>query len=1167
MNWNFSAWAIRNPVPPILLFVCLIALGLYSFARLPITMMPNIDLPLISVTITDSGSAPSELETQVTKPVEDALAGISGVRHITSTITDGVSTTVVEFNLEVATDRALNDVKDAVAEIRSDLPGTIDEPVSRRIDVEGQAIITYAAASPAMTPEELSWFVDDKVIRDLQAVGGVGRVERMGGVKREIQVQIDPDRLMALGITAAQVNAALKSVNTDLSGGKGEVGGQTQAVRTLASARSLADLAATRLPLGDGRNIRLSDVGKVVDYWAEPKSFARLDGRPAVAFAIYRAKGASDASVSVGVGKVVDQLAKEYPDVSMKRIDDSTVQTYNSFENSMKTLIEGALLAVIVVLLFLRDIRATIISAIALPLSAIPTFFALDVLGFSLNMVSLLGITLVTGILVDDAIVEIENIVRHIRTGKKPYRAAVEAADEIGLAVIAISTTIIAIFSPVSFMGGIPGQYFRQFGLTVALAVFFSLLTARLITPMLAAYFMKTPYTGDGEDGRPVYRGFVRTALRRLIWFVPLGVGAYLGIGWLKDHGPLGERSGIFEGVDATVDFLTRSGGEMTALWVAVGVVFLAVFSAWLTRPHPEEHEGGPFVRAYAAFLKVTLWSPKVRLRGHVLSLPVMPVVTIVLCLATFVFAMGHAAKLPTELFEPGDQSRIVTSIELPPGSTLDDTQGVTDGISDRLHAFAEVKSVFVMGGTSPTGTLETRRAAVIVNLVPRADRSLTQKEMEYKVQEVLRGVPDIRFFFVNERGDRQATVGVLGKDGDAVARAAASLENDMRADPMFSNPSALSSFARPEIRVTPRPDIASDLGVSTDALSQTLRVATVGDVDANLAKFTDGDRQIPVRVQLDTAARGNIETLAALKIPTASGTAVPLAAVADIGFGQGPSTIDRYDRSRLVKVGTDMMPGFTSGQGLDRIAALPAVKGFPAGVSIQNTGDAEIQGEIFEAFAVAMISGLTIVFIVLILLFNSVFQPITILGSIPLSVGGVVVALMATGYAVSMPVIIGILMLMGIVTKNAIMLVDFAVERQKHGLAETEAIIDAGRKRARPIIMTTIAMVAGMYPAARGTGQGAEFMAPMAIAVIGGLLVSTVLSLVFIPSFYLMINRLNRAVAWLFGKLADPNASDEDEAHGEPPGPARPHLVTSSEPAGPRPKLLGPDGLPLAAE
>lgn len=1170
MNWNFSAWAIRNPVPPILLFVCLIALGLYSFSRLPITLMPNIDLPLISVTVTDSGSAPSELETQVTKPVEDALAGIAGVRHLHSTVTDGVSTTMAEFNLEVATDRALNDVKDAVAEIRDDLPGSINEPVVRRIDVEGQAIITYAASSPAMTPEELSWFVDDKVIRDLQTVTGVGRVERMGGVTREIQVQIDPDRLMALGITAAQINAALKSVNTDLSGGKGEVGGQTQAVRTLASARSLDDLAATRLPLGDGRDIRLSDVGKVVDRWAEPKSFARLDGRPSVAFAIYRAKGASDAAVSDSVHTVIDRIAKDYPDVSMTRIDDSTVQTYNSFENSMKTLIEGALLAVVVVLLFLRDIRATIISAIALPLSAIPTFFALDMLGFSLNMVSLLGITLVTGILVDDAIVEIENIVRHIRTGKKPYRASVEAADEIGLAVIAISTTIIAIFAPVSFMAGIPGQYFRQFGLTVAIAVFFSLLTARLITPMLAAYFMKTPYTGDGEDGRPVYRGFARTALRRIVWFIPVGMLAYLGVNWLHDNGPLGETSGIFEGVDHFVAFLTGSGAEMLVLWMIALVLFLAVFSAWLTRPHPEEHEGGPFVRAYVGFLKATLWSPRLRVRGRTLRVPVMPVVTISACLGIFLFAMGLAAQLPSELFPNEDQARIVTSVELPPGSTLDDTQVVTDTINERLGAFPEVKSVFVMGGTSPTGTLETRRAAVIVNLVPRTERERTQKQVQLDVQAVLNSVPDIRYFFVNERGDREATVGVLGKDGEAVAKAAAALENEMRTEPMFSNPSALSSFARPEIRVTPRRDIASDLGVSTDALSQTLRVATIGDTDSNLAKFTDGDRQIPVRVQLDTAARGNLETLAALRIPTATGTSVPLSAVADIGFGQGPSTIDRYDRERLVKVGTDMMPGFTSGQGLEKVNALPVVKEFPAGVRIQNTGDAEIQAEIFEAFAVAMISGLTIVFIVLILLFNSVFQPITILGSIPLSVGGVVAALMITGNAVSMPVIIGILMLMGIVTKNAIMLVDFAVERQKHGLSETEAIIDAGRKRARPIVMTTIAMVAGMYPAALGGGQGAEFMAPMAIAVIGGLLVSTVLSLVFIPSFYLMINKLNRAIGWVFGKLASPNESDEAEMQAEahaPPVPARPHLVTSSVQPGPRPKLLGPDGVPLAAE
>ncbi len=324
MNWNFSAWAIRNPVPPILMFVVLCALGVWSFLNLPITKFPNIDVPVISVTITDSGTAPSELETQITKKVEDSIAGLTGVKHITSTITDGQSVTAVEFRLEVNTDRALNDVKDAVAKVRGDLPSTIDEPIVQRVDVEGQAIITYAAASPAKTPEELSWFVDDVVIREVQGLKGVGRVERMGGVKREIQVRLDPDRLMALGITAARVNAQIRATSVDLSGGKGEVGGQNQAIRTLASARSIEDLAATRISLGNGRDVRLSELGTVEDRWEEPKSYARLDGRPVVAFAIYRAKGASDASVSDVVRTKVDELGKTYPDVSMSRIDDAS---------------------------------------------------------------------------------------------------------------------------------------------------------------------------------------------------------------------------------------------------------------------------------------------------------------------------------------------------------------------------------------------------------------------------------------------------------------------------------------------------------------------------------------------------------------------------------------------------------------------------------------------------------------------------------------------------------------------------------------------------------------------------------------------------------------------------------------------------------------------------
>ncbi|WP_165644901.1 efflux RND transporter permease subunit, partial [Oharaeibacter diazotrophicus] len=1135
MNWNFSAWAIRNPVPPILLFVVLMAMGVWSFLNLPITKFPNIDVPVIAVTITDSGSAPSELETQVTKKVEDSISGLTGVKHVTSTITDGASTTAVEFRLEIDTDRALNDVKDAIAKIRGDLPRTIEEPIVERIDVEGQAIITYAAASPAKTPEELSWFVDDVVIRELQGLKGVGRVERMGGVKREIQVRLDPDRLMALGTTAAAVNEQLRATSVDLSGGKGELGGLDQAIRTLAAAKSLQDLADTRIALGDGRQVRLSELGTVEDKWEEPKSYARLDGRPVVAFAIYRAKGASDASVSDVVRTRVQELEAQYPDVAMTRIDDSVVYTYGNYESAMDTLVEGALLAVIVVLLFLRDVRATAIAAVALPLSAIPTFWALSALGFSLNLISLLGITLVTGILVDDAIVEIENIVRHIRNGKKPYRAALEAADEIGLAVIAISVTIIAIFAPVSFMGGVAGQYFKQFGLTVAVAVFFSLLVARLITPLMAAFFMRSPWLGDGSDGRRLYPGFVRFFARKLTTSIPIAALLVAAFWWGATHGwYVGEGK---------VRALARDGAEWllagdVSRWAAVaGAVALAIafFRAWLGRPHPEEHHDGPVMKVYTGLLKLTLWHARIpagrRADGHRrrIHLPVMPVVTIVGGIWIFMVAMDATKYLPTGFIPNVDESRIVTSVELPPGAPLEETTAVTDRITDALRKLPEVKSVFVMGGTSPTGTLETRRAAVIVNLVPKTERTRTQKTMQLVIQDVLADMPDIRTYFVNERGDREATVGVLGRDGDAVAKAASDLEAEMRREPMFSNPAALASFARPEIRIAPKTDVAADLGVSTEAISQTIRVATIGDLDGNLAKFTVGDRQIPIRVELADGARGDLATLSALMVPTASGTAVPLTAVADVRFGDGPSTIERYDRERLVKVGTDMAPGWTTGQGIEKIMALPAVKNLPAGVRLQETGDAEIQAEVFSGFAVAMASGIMMVFVVLILLFNSVFQPLTILASLPLSVGGVVAALLITDNALSMPVIIGILMLMGIVTKNAIMLVDFAVERERHGLDQIEAMVDAGRKRARPIVMTTIAMAAGMLPAAYGVGQGGEFRAPMAIAVIGGLLVSTVLSLVFIPSVYVIMDYMSRFVAWLFRLVARPNVRDEE--------------------------------------
>ncbi|WP_245199041.1 efflux RND transporter permease subunit [Jiella mangrovi] len=1134
MNWNISGWAIRHPVPPILLFVVLIALGIYSFFALPITRFPNIDVPVVAVTITQSGAAPSELESQVTKRVEDAVAGVSGLKHVTSTITDGQSVTAAEFRLEVDTDRAVNDVKDAIAKIRSDLPRSIDEPIIQRIEVENQSIVTYAASSPGMTPEQLSWFVDDTVIRALQGLKGVGRVERMGGVEREIQVRLDPDRLAALGVTAATINAQLRSTNVDLSGGRGDFGGQEQAIRTLASADTVAGLAATRIALPGGREAKLSDLGEVVDSWEEPRSFARLDGEPVVAFSIYRAKGASDTTVADAVATRVAELGREHPNVSFSKIDDSVTYTYGNYESAMETLAEGAILAVIVVLLFLRDWRATVVAAITLPLAAIPTFGVMDLMGFSLNLVSLLAITLVTGILVDDAIVEIENIERHMSMGKPPYKASMEAADEIGLAVIAITATIMAVFAPVSFMGGIAGQYFKQFGLTVAIAVFFSLLVARLITPMLAAYFFR-PHRHDGP-------GFVQLFFRKLLWFIPLwavGAAVLYTLAILPDLGA-GSALGFLKPIAADLPPMDLATAKNDAALLAAGLFGLAILLAYLGMPHAPEGKVGPLTRAYTAFLRGTLhvfrvptpfWRKGADGRRRLIRFPFgMRWVTLAVGIGLFIGSIDAIKYLPTGFIPKEDASRIVVSVELPPGSTLETTRRVTDEAVKSIRELPEVRSVLVIGGSSPTGTLEVRRAALTINLTRKHERERSQGDLEPIVAAKLAAIPDLRAFYVNDRGERELSVGILGDDGDKVSEVAAKLESEMRKDPMFSSPSAMASFARPEIRITPRFDVAADLGVTADQISQTVRVATIGDVGANLAKFNLGTRQIPIRVELEEDARSDLQTIRNLKVTTASGAAVPLETVANIGFGRGPSTIDRYDRERLVKVGTSMAPGYEIGQGSARIAELPAVKNMPPGVRLQEVGDAEIQGEVFAGFASAMVAGIMMVLVVLILLFGSFFVPITILAALPLSVAGVIGALLLTHTAISMPVVIGILMLMGIVTKNTIMLVDFAVEREKHGMSQTDAIIDAGAKRARPIIMTTLAMAAGMLPAAMATGEGGEFRAPMAIAVIGGLLVSTVLSLVLIPSIYTLMDDLSHVTGRFFHWILRPNPAMEAE-------------------------------------
>ncbi|MGV2103546.1 efflux RND transporter permease subunit [Rhizobium sp. 21-4511-3d] len=1052
---NFSAWSIRNPIAPLLAFALLLFVGIQAFYKLPITRFPNIDVPVVSITVTQSGASPAELEMQVTKEVEDAVASISGIDEIQSTVTDGQSQTVVVFRIEKPTAEAVQDTKDAIDKIRSDLPAGIEEPIVSKVDVEGQAIQTFAVSSPNMTLEELSWFVDDTVKRALQGQPGIGRIDRYGGADREVRVSLDPGKLDAYGITATDVNQQLRGTNVNLGSGRGQVAGNEQTIRTLGDTRDVSQLNSTTISLPNGRFVKLSELGRIDDTYEEQKSFSRFNGTQTVTFAVFRAKGASEVSVAETVAESLTEIRKANPNVKIEMVDDSVYFTYGNYEAALHTLIEGSILAVIVVFLFLRNWRATLIAAVALPLSAIPTFWIMDIMGFSLNLVSFLALTLATGILVDDAIVEIENIARHIKMGKTPYRASLEAADEIGLAVIATSFTIIAVFVPVSFMPGIAGQYFIQFGLTVAFSVFFSLVVARLITPLMAAYLMRA------EDG-------------------------------MEDHQ---DNDGwIMRGYTRLVTGTTRK---------------------WYWR------------------------------------------YTTLLCAIAFLIgSMMLLSRVPGSFMPPDDSSRVVLSVELPPNATLEDTAAASTKVYDAVRGIDGVESVFVLGGASPKGDLELRRATVRVilgnidhsllktlvnkglgglpiigNLVPKMEdhgRTRPQWDVEKDIFAAVRDIPDVRISKVNDRAERDLSFNFLSSNEDDLNEAVSLLESKLRASPILANVSSEGALPRPELQIRPRMAEASRLGITPQQISETVRVATIGDIDANLAKISLDDRQIPIRVQASLDVRRDLASIRAIKIKTASGASVPLYSVADVDYSEGPSSIKRNNRNRVVAIGSDVPFGTALDTASAEFKRIVAATELPKSVHLAESGDAKVQGEMVQSFGNAMLMGLMLVLVVLILLFKDVIQPFTILFSLPLAIGGVAVALIITQNALSMPVLIGILMLMGIVTKNAILLVDFAIEMKRHGMERVEAMVEAGRKRARPIIMTSIAMSAGMLPSALGVGEGGSFRAPMAIAVIGGIIVSTVLSLVVVPSFFLIMDDLSRLLGWMFGRLV--GKKDEEQ-------------------------------------
>jgi multidrug efflux pump subunit AcrB len=1000
---NISAWAIRNPVIPIVLFTFLLAMGLLAFMRMDVNLNPDIESPAATVSISQPGANPRELEIQITRRVEAAVRGINGVNEINSFIREGNSSTFIQFEIGTPIDRAVSDVRDAVARIRGDLPDGILEPQVEREDFTAEPIGYFSAESTSMTVEQLSWYIDDTLNRRLQGIEGVSVVSRMGGVSREIRVELDPIRMQAQSVTASQINQQLRAVNVNAAGGRAEIAGSEQSVRVLGSALTAHALGETQIALGGGRTVRLNSIASVRDQWAEQTSYGIQNGRQVVSFMIQKAKGYSDVTVYHAVQEALQELESEDPRVQYNLLFTPVKYIEMQYESSMWALVEGAVLAVVVVFLFLRDWRATLISAIAIPLSAVPTFWFMDLMGFTLNMVTLLSLSLVAGVLVDDAIVEIENIVRHMRMGKSAYQASIDAADEIGLPVVATTFSIVAVFLPVSMMSGIIGQFFISFGLTIVVSVLISLAVARMITPMIAAYFLKAK--GEAKHGE----------------------------GWLMDR------------------YLGLLRWTLVHRWKTVGIGFL--------------------------------------------------------CFIIQIFAFATLEQT----FQPNtDDDTVQVAVEMPPGVTLDQTRAVADRAAAIVRAQSDVASVFE--------SVRTGGATLFISLKDRGEgRERTSTDFQRQVGPRLQDIADARVFFRNQNqvGGRDFSIMLASSDPDKLQQTALTLVDQMRQRPELRAPRIAGDLRRPEITVRPRLNLMADMGVTTAAMSQAIRVATQGEIDQASARFSLSDRQVPIRVMLSEGSRRSLSTIRNMPVPTANGGSVPLGVLAAIEFGAGPSQIQRINQQRRILVGADLAEGVVDREAIT--AQLPIMNNLPEGVERARSGQQREEAQLVSEFMMALVSGTFLVFAVLVLLYKRLMAPFVNMGSLLLAPLGGAIALHIAGHAVSMPVFIGILMLFGIVAKNSILLLDFTIEEMAKGVPKNDAIIDSGHKRAQPIVMTTMAMVAGMVPTALSLEGDASWRAPMAVVVMGGLLLSTLLTLVLVPASFSLADSFER---WLTPKF-----------------------------------------------
>jgi multidrug efflux pump subunit AcrB len=1133
MNFrNISAWSIRNPVVPIVLFIGLTIAGLLSFNRMAVVNDPDIEFPAVNVFVSQPGAAPTEIETQITQRVEAAIRALNGVDQIDSQAREGSSNTTVQFQIGKDPNVAVNEVKNAVDQIRGDLPDGIMEPRVTKLEVSDSEIAFFAVGATDMTIEQLSWFVDDTVAKRLLGVTGMSQVSRQGGVDREIRVIIDPAKMQSMGVTASQINQALRQVNVNAAGGQAEIAGSRQSVRVLGNAQDAYSLGETEISLGGGRSILLSDIASVRDGYSEQQRISKVAGGQVVTFSLNRAKGASEVSVYDDAMKLIDKIEKENPGVKFTQLFTSVDYTKDQYSSSMWAMIEGAVLAVIVVFIFLRDWRATLISALAIPLSAIPTFWVLDLIGFNLNQLSLLALSLVAGVLVDDAIVEIENIVRHMRMGKTAYQASIDAADEIGLAVVATTFSIVAVFLPVGLMPGIAGQFFKNFGITVVVAVLMSLAVARMITPMIAAYFLQ--HHGEESHGEgwlmDRYMGMLRwsidtTAFRALrarlghvstrlqyhLVALLVGAGILIALTLLQS---LTNTAPVAEGASAN-PFKAQHIVTIPLFGYLLGSLLL--FVGGLIYGAVKGFDGNHFTQrirySAARFLDHRVW--------------MMGIAALALGLTITLFA-----TMPQEFQPTADRDFSQVRINTVPGTTIKQTEAIADSVAAIINQQPEVNSAVEI--------VQEGFARIFITL--KKDRERTSIAFEQDLTPVLAAIPDARVSFQSQGGgggtNRDISVMLTGTDPKQLEAAANVLIEQISKDvPQAVAPRIEADMQRPELVIKPRLDLAAQLGVTTSALSQAIRIATIGDIDQNSAKFSLSDRQIPIRVMLPEASRRDISTIQNLPVPTTTGAMVPLSRVAEISFGAGPTQIQRYNQQRRIFVSADLARNTVKGPVMEKIKALPIMKNLPAGVSNEAVGNDKWQQELIQNFIIAVCSGVALVFAVLILLYKRFISPLVNMSSLLLAPLGGLLALLAMSEPISISVYIGLLMLLGIVAKNSILLVDFALEEMSRGVPKFEAIMEAGHKRAQPIVMTTVAMVAGMVPTALSLSGDGAWRSPMGITVIGGLILSTMLTLAIVPAAFSLADGAEKRLGpWLRRRLL---TYDGEEHHGTAAQPA----------------------------